>query len=55
MLPKVYVSLTKKQFLFIQENVHASKSFWKIYPLKLAKKNKFLCKLIGCELDEGAE
>ena len=35
MWPKVSVSLTKKQFLFIQENFHASKSFWKIYLLKL--------------------
>ena len=25
--------LDKKQFLIIQENFHASKSFWKIYPL----------------------
>ena len=33
MWPKVSVSLTKKQFLFIPENVHASKSFCKIYPL----------------------
>ena len=32
--PKVSVSLTKKHYLFIQENVHASKSFWEIYPLK---------------------
>ena len=34
MWPKVSASLTKKRFLFLQENVHASKSFWKIYPLK---------------------
>ena len=32
MWPYVSVSLTKKQFLFIQENFHASKSFWMIYP-----------------------
>ena len=25
--------LKKKQFMFIQENFHASKSFWKIYPI----------------------
>ena len=40
MRPKVSVSLTKKQFLFIQENFHASKSFWKIYPLKKTRSNK---------------
>ena len=34
MWPKVSVSLTKKYFLFIQENFHARKSFWKIYPHK---------------------
>ena len=31
MWPKVSVSLIKKQFLFIQEKIHVSKSFWKIY------------------------
>ena len=34
MWPKASVSLTKKQFMFIQENFHDSKSFWKIYPHK---------------------
>ena len=34
-LLNIVVSLIKKQFLFIQENFHASKSFWKIYPLKV--------------------
>ena len=28
--------LDKKQFLFIQEKCHASKSFWKIYPLNVS-------------------
>ena len=27
--------LDKKSFLFIQEKFHASKSFWKIYPLNV--------------------
>ena len=34
-----YSSLTKKQFLFIQDNFQASKSFWKIYPLKNSLNN----------------
>ena len=29
----VFCLLDKKAFLFIQEKVHGSKSFWKIYPL----------------------
>ena len=33
MRPKVSVSLIKMQFLFKQEKIYASKSFWKIYPL----------------------
>ena len=38
MWPKVSVFLTKKRFLFTQENLHASKSFWKIYPLNVLQK-----------------
>ena len=34
MWPKVSIYLIKRHFLFIQEKFHASKSFWKIYPLK---------------------
>ena len=29
-----YLSPWQKTILFIQENFHASKSFWKIYPLQ---------------------
>ena len=37
MWPKVSVSLIKKHLMLIQEKLHASKSFWKIYPLKLGQ------------------
>ena len=35
MWPKVSLSLTIKQFLFIQENFHASKSFERYIPLNV--------------------
>ena len=38
----------KKQFLFIQENFHASKSFWKIYLHKYTCNSEFACISDGC-------
>ena len=42
--------LDKKQFLFIQENVHTSKSFCEIYPLKSTIR---YCKKCSCSKSLG--